>query len=307
MTLWHIGNTTVRSPYRLKEALKVLKNSEFHGNLLGKEREQGFALLLNEKAVVRVDRIIQTPDSDSSDLGRKWRSALGQLGFVVKHLTIKHKVGIDPKLKSLVSDIKSLSGIPYEITPNGNNIIWRAFLAVDFMANTPWDARRFKIDQDFLPLSHAPAGEPDMIFEFEEYILVVEVTLKSSSRQEAAEGEPVRRHVAKIAEQFESSEKRVYCLFIAPYIDSNTAETFKIGNWYKEDDTTLKLQIVPITLDKFIDLFEAGFGFTKCKLTPAKILELIINCRALSNNDAPKWKKEISGEIKRLVLRMKQQ
>jgi glutamine synthetase len=57
LTLWHIGNTTVRTPYRLKEALKALKNSEFHGNLLGKELEQDFAELLNERSIVKVERI----------------------------------------------------------------------------------------------------------------------------------------------------------------------------------------------------------------------------------------------------------
>lgn len=583
MTLWHIGNTTVRTPYRLKEALHVLKNSEFHGNLLGTENEEGFARLLNEKSIVKAERI--EIGKDSSDLGRKWRSALGQLGFVVMHLKIGQKQGIDPKLEPFVHNFPDLSGRPYEITPNGrrlihaetaaeqqecflralvayripsifetrytfprfsplrfvleillkledigedpilkfeemalfvqrrtsengiNNVvseilnyrqerdlaknkkkfnnkvflestggdqtnirtlydysdlnfrylkatglfhskgraisilpekhmlielllsegedfyddinyvktlwngaklptdekekaleiiaslliqlekydeifekkdikeksldelskirhqlevrlqhfkemefaknqsiiwkeivefmkafkthkrnvtspdgetfsipgsempayfewtIWRAFLAVNSLANFPWQSRRFKVDQDFFPLSHAPAGGPDMIFEFEEYILVVEVTLTSSSRQEAVEGEPVRRHVAEIAEQFEKTDKRVYCLFIARNIDSNTAETFKIGNWYKKDDTKLPLQIVPITLDDFIDLFEAGFESRKLK--PEKILQLLVSCRALSNRDAPEWKKEISAEIKRLITRWK--
>ncbi|MGD2092753.1 MAG: AlwI family type II restriction endonuclease [Candidatus Aminicenantes bacterium] len=149
--------------------------------------------------------------------------------------------------------------------------------------------------------TYAPAGGPDMIFEFEEYVLVVEVTLTSSSRQEAVEGEPVRRHVADIAEKFEKTDKRVYCLFIARNINSNTAETFKIGNWYKKDDTKLPLQIVPITLDDFIVLFETGFESGKLK--PGKILQLLVSCRALSNHDAPEWKKEIGAEIKRLITR----
>ena len=581
MTLWHIGNTTVRTPYRLKEALQALKNSEFHGNLLGKKLEQEFAELLNKNSIVKVERI--ETGKDSSDLGRKWRSALGQLGFVVMHLKTGQKQGIDPKLEPFVRDFPDLSGRPYEITPNGRRLIhaetapeqqecflralvayripsifetrykftrfsplrfvleillklenigkepiikfeemtlivqqrtpgngidhvvseivnyrqernlaknkkkfdnrvflesadgnqtkvrtlydysdlnfrylkatglfhskgraiaiipekhtlielllsegddfyddityvktlwngaklptddkiktldiiynlngqlarygerleikdikeksldelskiryqledhlqhfketefaenqskawkeivefmkafktqkrkivssdgetfnipgnempayfewtiWRAFLAINSLENFPWEARRFKVDQDFFPLSHAPAGGPDMIFEFEEYVLVVEVTLTSSSRQEAVEGEPVRRHVADIAEKFEKTDKRVYCLFIARNINSNTAETFKIGNWYKKDDTKLPLQIVPITLDDFIVLFETGFESGQLK--PGKILQLLVSCRALSNRDAPEWKKEISSEIKRLITR----
>ena len=582
--LWHIGNTTVRTPYRLKEALQVLKNSEFHGNLVGTDREEGFAKLLNERSIVKVERISQSIGADFSDLGRKWRSALGQLGFVVKHLKKGIKQGIDPGIEPFVNDFQNLTGRPYEITPNGHRlidadsvaeqqecflralavykipsifepryrcspffplrfvlqillhleeneeasiirveemalfvqrktpddgidnvvseilgyrkkrsksgnkkkfdrsrlleavggdpskartlndysdlnfrylkatglfqskgraitllpekqtliellvsecdvlyydsayvknlwfggklptddkikainiihnlinqladhgekldipdinersvpdlsqirykledrllcfkeltfakeqadrwqeivgimkafkrskrkivfpsgetltisggdapaylewIIWRAFLAIDSLENKPWDARKFKIDQDFLPLSHAPGGGPDMVFEFEEYVLVVEVTLTSSSRQEATEGEPVRRHVAKIAEHFEKEDKKVYCLFIALHIDSNTAETFKSGNWYKKDNTKLPLQIVPVTLDDFILLFEAGFK--SGKINPMKIKQFLMECRVLSNRDAPEWKKAISAEIKKFISRL---
>ena len=62
-------------------------------------------------------------------------------------------------------------------------IIWRAFLAIDSLTNPPWEARRFQIDQDFLPVHCAPGRGPDMIFEFEDSIIVVEVTLTASSRQ----------------------------------------------------------------------------------------------------------------------------
>ncbi|MBW2661049.1 MAG: AlwI family type II restriction endonuclease, partial [Deltaproteobacteria bacterium] len=178
-------------------------------------------------------------------------------------------------------------------------ILWRAFLAINSLTNKPWEARRFKIDQDFLPIAPAPGRGPDLIFEFEDYVLVVEVTLTSSSRQEAAEGEPVRRHVAEIAEQHENTGKRVYGLFIALNIDSNTAETFKSGNWYKPDDSKLPLQIIPVRLDDFSKLFKAGFKAGG--LTSTKIRELITECRALSNYDAPEWKSQINNQVKRFV------
>jgi len=181
-------------------------------------------------------------------------------------------------------------------------VLWKAFLAINSLTNKPWEARRFKIDQDFLPVAPAPGRGPDLIFEFEDYILVVEVTLTSSSRQEAAEGEPVRRHVAEIVEQHENTGKRVYGLFIALNIDSNTAETFKSGNWYKPDDSKLPLQIIPIRLDDFSRLFEAGFKAGG--LSPKSIRELITECRALSNYDAPEWKGLINNEIKRLTDRI---
>lgn len=576
---WHIGNTTVRTPYRLRDALIALAHSEYHGNLVGKDRESGFARLLHEKEILKAERIDQDDSRDFSDLGRKWRSALAQLGFVIQHLTRGHQKGIDPKYKAFIKEHPDFSGIPYEVTPNGINLInantipaqqecflralvayripsvfetrykfeqfsplrhileilknfenkkaepvikfwemailqltnpengydnitnhilkyreerersdnkkrfdsemrlketggnttmartlkdyadldirylkatglfqssgkgitisqgkrilvekfledefavyddntyikeiwtgatlptdnretaqtiikalvdnikefgeeisfpnfedktpqelsnirhdiegqlgrikenefankqienweeilcymfalenprkkipfndemisipageapayfewvlWRAFLAINSLTNKPWEARRFKIDQDFLPIAPAPGRGPDLIFEFEDYVLVVEVTLTSSSRQEAAEGEPVRRHVAEIAEQHENTGKRVYGLFIALNIDSNTAETFKSGNWYKPDDSKLSLQIIPIRLDDFSKLFETGFKAGR--LTPNKIRELITECRALSNYDAPEWKSQINNQVKRFI------
>ena len=168
-------------------------------------------------------------------------------------------------------------------------IVWRAFLAINSLTNEPWDARRFQIDQDFLPIHCAPGGGPDMIFEFEDMVVVVEVTLTASSRQEAAEGEPVRRHVAQIAE---SSEKDVYGLFIALNIDSNTAHTFKYGDWYKKDDTKMALDIVPITLSDFAAFLKTGEN--KLDQLPKSLLDLMIKCRAKINLDAPQWKKAVS-------------
>ena len=92
---WHIGNTTVRTPYRLRDALIALAHSEYHGNLVGKDRESGFARLLHEKEILKAERIDQDDSQDFSDLGRKWRSALAQLGFVIQHLTCCGQVKTD--------------------------------------------------------------------------------------------------------------------------------------------------------------------------------------------------------------------
>lgn len=132
-------------------------------------------------------------------------------------------------------------------------ILWRAFLAVNRLVNKPYEARRFKIDQDFLPIGTSPGNGPDLIFEFDEFIVAVEVTLTENSRQEAAEGEPVRRHVADIA--LRRRDKPVYGLFIANRIDSNTAETFRIGVWFTKNDEKMRLDIIPITLKQFKAFF----------------------------------------------------
>jgi hypothetical protein len=172
-------------------------------------------------------------------------------------------------------------------------VLWRAFLAINSLANKPYEARRFKIDQDFLPVGTAPGNGPDLIFEFHDFVIVVEVTLTDNSRQEAAEGEPVRRHVADLVSHYGAqSGKPVYGLFIANRIDSNTAETFRIGVWFTRTDDKMRLDIIPVTLVQFKAFFEALF--TSGRVEVGLIRELLDLCGGLRPaHEAPAWKREI--------------
>lgn len=122
---------------------------------------------------------------------------------------------------------------------------------------------------------------------------MVEVTLATNSRQEAMEGEPVRRHVADLVVQYRKSGKPVYGLFVANRIDPNTAETFRIGIWYLDDENKLRLDIIPVTLEQFKNLFEALFIANKVDV---KIIRTLLDqCSHIrSKHEAPDWKKEIS-------------
>ena len=574
--LWHIGNTTVRTPYRLRDALYVLQGTSLNGNISGRTQENAFATLLHDKKVLNSSRLATR--KDASDLGRKWRSALSQLGFITPQFTHKNKSGTtDSILVSMIGKLEGLSGRSFEITPNGYRliqakiitaqqecflrslaiyripsliekrydsdsfsplhfilciinglnvagystkftfqefalfvqtatpidgldsiiqnivsfregrhkakgnvraydrehfeniamnlgcklgtlgdyadlsfrylkatglfrnigkgimlspfrtrlavllrdeenvvlsdqtylhtlwlgvqfptdnavsshiivsdlasqlrecgikvqvppdetslidleikrheleamllqldeqkyaakqvgeideimvwmqailnrrsaklingdtvvipkgegpaylewVIWRSFLAIDNLCNEPWEARRFQIDQDFLPVHCAPGGGPDMVFEFENVIIVVEVTLTNSSRQEATEGEPVRRHVAQYAKE---ATKPVYGLFIALEIDTNTAHRFRSGDWYLSDDSKISLDIVPMTLEDFKTILASGQNHFID--VPVLLHQLMIECRAKANQDAPQWKASISSIIKRIT------
>lgn len=172
-------------------------------------------------------------------------------------------------------------------------VLWRAFLAIDHTVNKPYESRGFNIDQDYLPIGTAPGGKPDMIFEFDDCKIVVEVTMSTNSRQEAMEGEPVRRHVAELVME---SKKPVYGVFIANKIDSNTAETFRIGVWYNQKDERLALKIVPFTLEQFSEYFK--YMFASKKNTPKNFLNLFEKCfDSKYEKDGPEWKKEINNIV----------
>lgn len=172
--------------------------------------------------------------------------------------------------------------------------LWRAFLSINHMISKPYEARGFNIDQDYLPVGTAPGGGPDMVFEFDNYIIVVEVTMSTNSRQEAMEGEPVRRHVAELVM---NNEKPVYGVFVANKIDSNTAETFRIGVWYNKNDEKMALRIVPFTLEQFSYYFKIMFETNEAE--PDKFLMLFNECfDAKREKEAPEWKLAIEDIVK---------
>lgn len=180
-------------------------------------------------------------------------------------------------------------------------VLWRAFLAINSLRNKPYEARGFNIDQDHFPVGTAPGGGPDMIFEFEDFVIVVEVTLSTNSRQEAMEGEPVRRHIADQVQKY-GTEKAVYGLFVANTIDSNTAETFRVGVWYTKNDDRLSLQIVPFTLKQFSEFFKAIF--TAETATPEEVVNLILECgNHRTNCEAPEWKQTIASLVEAKCIR----
>ena len=200
-------------------------------------------------------------------------------------------------MQMLITGRSSLSHAEQELTiPKGEApayfewILWRAFLAFNHLVIQPSECRRFKIDQDFLPVGTATGGGSDLIFEYKNLKIVGEVTLTTNSRQEAAEGEPVRRHVADIVL---NSEKPVVGLFLANKIDTNTAETFRMGTWYTKDDIKIQLNIVPVTLSAFrsffIQCFESNQNFS-LDILQQKFQQVFI-CRM--DLEAPQWKHHI--------------
>jgi hypothetical protein len=123
---------------------------------------------------------------------------------------------------------------------------------------------------------------------------VVEVTLTTSSRQEAAEGEPVRRHVAiEKARVLSESGKRVYGLFIAGVIDNNTAETFRIGVWYNGDNPEF-INIVPLTLEQFTKIM---IRFRNRWFAVKQLRDMLDECLITRNAHAPAWKEAIGQYV----------
>lgn len=198
----------------------------------------------------------------------------------------------------LVYDEDNAIEVPKDETPAYLEwVLWRAALAIDHMVNKPYEVRGFRLDSDFLPVSAAGGGKGDLYWEYKDFTILTEVTMSTSSRQEAMEGEPVRRHVSDAVLKY---DKPVYGMFIAIKIDTNTAETFRHGIWYAKGDVKQRLDIVPLTLEQFRKYFVAMFEAKKAE--PERLQSLILKCEKNRDLvDAPMWKYHIEVAVSEKV------
>ena len=201
-------------------------------------------------------------------------------------------------IEDILRYLKALNNVPIINAPEIDDrpaflewVIWRSFLAINEIKCKVHETRRFSIDQDFYPRNTAPGGGADVVFQFETFVLVLEVTLTTSHRQMAAESEPVRRHVVQYKKLY--PDKEVYCLFVAPSIDNNVAESFRIGVWYDGEEEEY-VNIVPMSLGDYIIWFET---LQYKKISNLDFKNLLDRSLIFRNFRAPQWKSNISEEV----------
>lgn len=126
---------------------------------------------------------------------------------------------------------------------------WRAMTMLDggeIKAN-------LKFDDFGNPMSTAQGNMADIVCDYGDFGLTIEVTMQGGQRQYETEGEPVSRHLAKYKRE---TEKPAYCLFIAPNINDACKAHFyalhKMNIKYYGGTST----IVPLPLSVFIKMVE---------------------------------------------------
>jgi len=126
---------------------------------------------------------------------------------------------------------------------------WRAMTMLDggnIKAN-------LKFDDFGNPMSTAQGNMADIVCDYEDFGLTVEVTMQGGQRQYETEGEPVTRHLSKVKRE---TNKPAYCLFIAPNINEACVAHFyalhKMNISYYGGTST----IVPLPLTVFLKMVE---------------------------------------------------
>lgn len=106
----------------------------------------------------------------------------------------------------------------------------------------------YTIDEGLQPISHAAGNQSDIEIEYDDFIILGEVTTSKGKTQYQMEGEPVTRHYLNKLPYATSNNKDLYCIFIAPTLNSNTIEEFAYYN------TLRGCKIIPITIKQFITI-----------------------------------------------------
>lgn len=143
---------------------------------------------------------------------------------------------------------------------------WRAMTMLDggnIHAN-------LKFDDNGQPMSTASGNMADIVCDYGDFSLTVEVTMQSGQRQYEMEGEPVSRHLAKVKKE---KGKMAYCFFIAPKINESC-----IAHFYTLHLTNIAFYggtsvILPLELEVFEKMVELS-GKSKFEPTPEQVKQL---------------------------------
>lgn len=188
------------------------------------------------------------------------QSSVVELKKILKQSVIRRK---EKLIKDEVKRLKTYQGY-MDILSVFNNIkdnnyydvplilewnTWRAMTMLnggDIQAN-------LKFDDNGQPMATASGNTADIICDYGDFSLTVEVTMQSGQRQYEMEGEPVSRHLAKVKRE---KGKDAYCFFIAPKINDSCIAHFYTLHLANIAFYGGKSIILPLELEVFKKMIE---------------------------------------------------
>lgn len=293
----------VVSKFKTDEVLFILKNiqrkpyfgktSDFKKNLFDSTSP---ALLTDDKKLLteKIRKLDETKADSKFDAE--------QLKDILVELEEKHKSEVLQTQKQKLKTYEELPDI-LEVFERIKNrelpdaplfLEWNIWRAME-MLNYGQINGNFVTDLDGAPLSTASAKKPDIECDYENFKLIIEVTMSSGQKQYDMEGEPVARHYGDAKR--ESAEKPVYCLFIAPKVSEGTLAHFHNLNKMNTRFYGGKTQIVPMSLETFIKFSEIG---VQKKFSRTEILEKFFS-QAIEANSKSEDEQIWFSEIEKMV------
>lgn len=129
--------------------------------------------------------------------------------------------------------------------------MWRAITMInhgDIKGN-------FVPDDNGMPISTAGGGQGDIVGNYGDFQMIVEVTLSTGKRQYDMESEPVTRHVGEVQSK---SDKPVFGMFVAQNLTPTVVNYFWTTNLLNHKVYNGSVDIIPMNLATFVAFFKAA-------------------------------------------------
>lgn len=262
----HVGKSLSIVPARMADVDFILKTVDRNPCFVDEEKKYVAYLgdaylpeLLTDDRKALLKRLKSEFDEVQIKKGanvEELKDLLAELTDVRKNETIKKQIA-DIKGYKLYDDIQNI------FEQIKNNKVLDAPLMLEWntwRAMTMLDGGEIKANLNFddfgNPLSTAQGNMADIVCDYGDYMLAVEVTMQNAQKQFESEGEPVSRHLGKLKK---SSNKPCYCLFVAPKISEACVSLF-----YMLHKTNVlyyggKSIIVPLPLNVFQKMLEDSY------------------------------------------------
>jgi hypothetical protein len=155
------------------------------------------------------------------------------------------------------------------------------------------------LDLDGMPINYAPGKKPDIVCYYNNFVLVVEVTMARGLRQYEMEGEPIARHLGDIRRELTTNgdSRPVYGILVAPNInEALLAHLFMIRR------TNIRyyggsVLFIPINIDSLQSMLEVAKNLNG--VNSRNILEFVywVDSSANSSENETEWFNGIVGRM----------
>lgn len=186
--------------------------------------------------------------------------SLNQLKDLLKKKIEKRKEGILAEKVKELKDYKLYSDIDSTFDTMNHSyepslfFEWNTWRAMT-MLNGGEIKANLKFDDEGQPMNTALGNMADIVCNYGDFDVTVEVTLAKGQLQFKMEGEPVPRHIGKHKEE---TNKPTYCFFIAPIINPATIAHFYTLYVSNVEMYGGKCCIIPLTLDTFRTMLKSA-------------------------------------------------
>lgn len=218
--------------------------------------------LLTDNKQMLMDRL-RTEFKDISILQNASVEELKNILF--DSIEIRKNKNIEEQVKR-IKDYKLYDDIQNTFYKIVNNELYDAPLMLEWntwRAMTMLNGGQIKANLNFddfgNPLATAQGNMADIVCDYGDYMLSVEVTMASGQKQYDMEGEPVSRHLGKLKK---TSGKPCYCLFVAPIINDACIAHFYALHSLNISYYGGKSTIVPLPLNLFQKMLEDSYKET---------------------------------------------